>query len=68
MAVSLFSWGVFTAEEYAAADLPANSFYSAPMELQTRVQHILVPLLANLGRTKPDLIQFGSSFWDVVRT
>lgn len=63
--VNVFHFGLANRVEFEHESLFINPQYYPPAALRDRLDSILLPILAKLGRTKPDLVEFASGFWDL---
>ncbi|GAA5985228.1 hypothetical protein JCM10908_002576 [Rhodotorula pacifica] len=63
--VSIFHFGLGNRVEFEHESLFAEPHFYPPAALRDRLDSILLPILAKLGRTSPDLVEFASGFWDL---
>lgn len=63
--ISIFQYGLIHPEEYSTlSNFFFDDHFYPPYALEDRISHILQPLFDTYHRSKPDLVVFGSSFWD----
>lgn len=63
--VSIFQYGLVEPDEYKSlSEFFVDDHFYPPYAMDDRITHIMQPLFNAYGRTKPDLVVFGSSFWD----
>ncbi|BGO91602.1 hypothetical protein NBRC10512_008049 [Rhodotorula toruloides] len=65
MVVSVFHFGLANRVEFEHESLLYNPHFYPPVAVDDRLTHIVLPLLDSLNRTKPDMIEFSSGFWDL---
>ncbi|GAA5901768.1 hypothetical protein JCM5296_005401 [Sporobolomyces johnsonii] len=63
--VSVFHFGLANRVEVERESRPFDPHFYPPVAIDDRLTHIVLPLLDSLNRTRPDLIEFSSSFWDL---
>ena len=63
--LGVFHFGLIKFEEITRAWSEQWSYYP-PFEFEDRLEHLVLPLLRNLGRDRVDLVSFSSLLWDQV--
>ncbi|GAA5931754.1 hypothetical protein JCM3775_000034 [Rhodotorula graminis] len=65
MVVTVFHFGLANRVEFEHESLLQDPHFYPPVAVDDRLSHIVMPLLDSLKRTKPDLIEVSSGFWDL---
>ncbi|GAA5996508.1 uncharacterized protein JCM10292_003016 [Rhodotorula paludigena] len=65
MVVSVFHFGLANRVEFEHESLLHDPAFYPPVAVDDRLTHIVLPLLDSLNRTRPDLIEFSTGFWDL---
>ncbi|GAA6060106.1 hypothetical protein JCM10212_003514 [Sporobolomyces blumeae] len=63
--VSVFHFGLANRVEFEHESLLYDPHFYPPVAVEDRLTHIVLPILDSLNRTRPDLIEFSSGFWDL---